>query len=636
MAVTALSLEQLRTAGLADIDPDIAALLGRELERQRAEIELIASENFTWPSVLEAVGSTPTNKYSEGYPGRRYYGGCEVVDEIEELAIDRAKALFGAEHANVQPHAGAQTNMAVYFSCLDPGDTILSLELSHGGHLTHGLKVNFSGRLYTIVHYGVSRESSLVDYDEVLQLAKAHRPKLIVCGGSAYPRAVEAERFREIADEVGAYLLCDMAHFAGLVAAGLHPNPVPHCDFVTSTAHKTLAGPRSGFILCREELAASVDRAVFPGMQGGPLNHVIAAKATCFAIAGSDAFRDYQQQVRANADAYAAELQAGGLDVLTGGTDTHLLLVDLRQTKWTGKDAEERLAEVAITVNRNTIPFDERPPTVASGLRAGTPAATMRGFDEDDFREVGRITCEALAADADLAALRERSLALCDARPLYPGFRGYTTYVSHLEVGHPLAQHKLGLLRDVNTSTADFRRLVNELTLLLTYEATKDLATEQVEISTPLESTSVPRISGKKVAVCPILRAGVGMLDGVLSLVSGARVGFIGMYRDEETLEPHEYYVKLPTDVAQRDVIVLDPMLATGNSTTAAIDVVKKAGATSIRLIAIIAAPEGIERVQAAHPDVHIVVAAIDRGLNERGFIVPGLGDAGDRLYGTQ
>jgi glycine hydroxymethyltransferase len=431
MIATALSLEQLRAAALADIDPDIARLLGRELERQRAEIELIASENFTWPSVLEAVGSTPTNKYSEGYPGRRYYGGCEVVDEIEQLAIDRAKALFGAEHANVQPHAGAQTNMAVYFACLDPGDTILSLELSHGGHLTHGLKVNFSGRLYTIVHYGVSRETSLVDYDEVLRLARTHRPKLIVCGGSAYPRAVEAERFREIADDVGAYLLCDMAHFAGLVAAGLHPNPVPHCDFVTSTAHKTLAGPRSGFVLCREEHADALDRAVFPGMQGGPMNHVIAAKATCFAIAASDAFRDYQRQVRANADAFAAELQAGGLDVPTGGTDTHLLLVDLRSIDWTGRDAEERLAEVAITVNRNTIPFDERPPTVASGLRAGTPAATMRGFDEDDFREVGRITCEALVDGADVDALRERSLALCDARPLYPGFRGYTSYVSH-------------------------------------------------------------------------------------------------------------------------------------------------------------------------------------------------------------
>jgi glycine hydroxymethyltransferase len=319
----------------------------------------------------------------------------------------------------------------VYSAVLEPGDTVMGLRLDHGGHLTHGLKVNFSGRLYTIVHYGVSRETSLVDYDAVLQLARTHRPKLIVCGGSAYPRAVEAERFREIADDVGAYLLCDMAHFAGLVAAGLHPNPVPHCDFVTSTAHKTLAGPRSGFVLCREEHADALDRAVFPGMQGGPMNHVIAAKATCFTIAGSDAFRDYQTQVRANADAFAAELQAGALDVLTGGTDTHLLLIDLRRAGWTGRDAEERLAEVAITVNRNTIPFDERPPTVASGLRAGTPAATMRGFDEDDFREVGRIACEALGEEADLASLRERSLALCDARPLYPGFRGYTSYVSH-------------------------------------------------------------------------------------------------------------------------------------------------------------------------------------------------------------
>src|SRR4029453_14556556 len=295
------------------------------------------------------------------------------------------------EHANVQPHAGAQTNMAVYFACLDPGDTILSLELSHGGHLTHGLKVNFSGRLYTIDHCGASRETSRVDYDEVLRLARTHRPKLIICGGSAYPRAVEAERFREIADEVGAYLLCDMAHFAGLVAAGLHPNPVPYCDFVTSTTHKTLAGPRSGFILCREEHATALDRAVFPGMQGGPLEHTIAAKATCFKIAASEAFRDYQTQVRRNADALAETLIEGGLDVLTGGTDTHLLQLDLRSTDWTGKDAEERLHEVKITVNRNTVPFDERPPTVASGFRNGLPAATKRGMDDDDFRQIGRI-----------------------------------------------------------------------------------------------------------------------------------------------------------------------------------------------------------------------------------------------------
>ncbi len=430
MAATALSLDQLRAAPLTDVDPEIADLLTRELERQRGEIELIASENFTWPAVLEAIGSTPTNKYSEGYPGRRYYGGCEVVDEIEQLAIDRAKSLFGADHANVQPHAGAQTNMAVYFACLDPGDTILSLELSHGGHLTHGLKVNFSGRLYTIVHYGVDRKTSLFDFDEILRLAKEHRPKLIVCGGSAYPRVVEADRFRAIADEVGAYLLCDMAHFAGLVAAGLHPSPVPHCDFVTSTTHKTLAGPRAGFVLCRAEHAQVLDRAVFPGMQGGPLNHTIAAKATCFAVAASDAFRDYQRQVRANADTLSSALQAGGLDVLTGGTDTHLLLVDLRQTDWTGKDAEERLAEVAITVNRNTIPFDERPPTVSSGLRVGTPATTMRGFGEADFREVGAIMCGALTHDVDLGELRARSRALCDANPLYPGFRGYTTYVA--------------------------------------------------------------------------------------------------------------------------------------------------------------------------------------------------------------
>ena len=430
MATTPITLEDLRTAGLADVDPEVAALLERELDRQRGEIELIASENFTWPAMLEAVGSIPTNKYSEGYPGRRYYGGCEVVDEIEQLAIDRAKALFGAEHANVQPHAGAQTNMAVYFAALDPGDTILSLELSHGGHLTHGLKVNFSGRLYRIVHYGVSRDTNLVDYDDVLALAKEHRPKLIVCGGSAYPRTVEAWRFREIADEVGALLLCDMAHFAGLVAAGLHPNPVEHCDFVTSTTHKTLAGPRSGFVLCREDHAQAVDRAVFPGMQGGPLNHVIAAKAACFRIAGSEPFREYQSAVRANADALAESLQEGGLDVLTGGTDTHVLLVDLRRTEWSGKDAEDRLAQVGITVNRNTVPFDERPPTVASGFRVGTPAMTMRGLDEEDFREVGGIMCDVLASDADVVALRARSAALVARRPLYPGMSAYPDFGS--------------------------------------------------------------------------------------------------------------------------------------------------------------------------------------------------------------
>ena len=432
MAVAQASLDQLRSAGLADVDPEVSALLGRELERQRGQIELIASENFTWPSVLEAVGSVPTNKYAEGYPGRRYYGGCEVVDEIEQLAIDRAKGLFGADHANVQPHAGAQANMAAYFALLQPGDTILSLRLDHGGHLTHGLKVNFSGRLYTIVHYGVSRETELVDYDEVLALAKEHRPKLIVCGGSAYPRTVDTAAFRRIADEVDALLMCDMAHFAGLVAAGLHPNPVEHCDVVTSTSHKTLAGPRAGFVLCRDAHAQAIDRAVFPGMQGGPLVHAIAAKAACFRIAATEAFRSYQEQVRANADALSDELISNGLNVVTGGTDTHLLQLDLRKSEWTGKDAEERLHEVKLTVNRNTVPFDERPPTIASGVRIGTPAATMRGFDEEDFREVGRIIAGALhhgtARDGELGDLADRALELCAKRPLYPGFRGYTAY----------------------------------------------------------------------------------------------------------------------------------------------------------------------------------------------------------------
>ena len=414
----------------SDTNPDteLFALIDREVERQTTGLQLIASENFTSPAVLRAVGSVLTNKYSEGYPGKRYYGGNAVVDDVESLAIARVKQLFGAEHANVQPHAGAQTNMAVYLAVLQPGDTILSLELSHGGHLTHGLKVNFSGRLYTIVHYGVSRETNMVDYDEVLALAKQHRPKLIVCGGSAYPRTVETDRFREIADEVGALLLCDMAHFAGLVAAGLHPNPVEHCDFVTSTTHKTLAGPRSGFVLCREEHAQSLDRAVFPGMQGGPLNHVIAAKAACFRIAASEPFRDYQRQIRANADALAAALEEGGLDVLTGGTDTHVLLVDLRRTAWSGKEADERLAKVAITVNRNTVPFDERPPTVASGFRVGTPAMTMRGLDEDDFREVAAIICGALVADADVAALAARSAELLERRPLYPGLPAFPSF----------------------------------------------------------------------------------------------------------------------------------------------------------------------------------------------------------------
>jgi glycine hydroxymethyltransferase len=419
-------LTSFQVAGLAETDPAIAGLIDRELGRQRTQLELIASENFTWPAVLEAVGSVLTNKYAEGYPGKRYYGGCEWVDEVEQLAIDRAKALFGADHANVQPHAGGPANQAAYYALVNPGDSVLGLRLDHGGHLTHGLKVNFSGRLYDIHSYGVRRDDSRIDFDEVRKLAKEHRPKLIIAGASAYPRVIDAAKFREIADEVGALLMVDMAHFAGLVAAGLHPNPVEHADVVTSTTHKTLAGPRSGMILCREQHAKAIDKAVFPGLQGGPLCHVVAAKAVCFKLAGSDAFKAYQRQIVANAKALAATLMDGGLDLLTGGTDVHLLQLDLRRTQWSGKDAEERLDEVAITVNRNTVPFDERPPTIASGVRIGTPAVTMRGLTEEDMREVGAIMLETLDPAADLARLRARTLELLASRPLYPAFlHGY-------------------------------------------------------------------------------------------------------------------------------------------------------------------------------------------------------------------
>jgi glycine hydroxymethyltransferase len=421
LATTEPTLQALRSLGLADVDPEIAALCDAELARQRDQLELIASENFTWPSVLEAVGSVLTNKYAEGQPGRRYYGGCEVVDEVENLAIERAKSLFGADHANVQPHSGASANMAAYYAVLDPGDSVLGMRLDHGGHLTHGLKVNFSGRYYDFVGYGVERESGLIDFAEVERLAHEHRPKLIVAGGSAYPRELDARRFRAIADAVGALLMVDMAHFSGLVAAGEHQNPVESAHLVTSTTHKTLAGPRAGFVLCTAELATKVDRAVFPGLQGGPLCHATAAKAVCFKIATTEAFRSYQRQVIANARALAEAIISRGEQVLTGGTDTHLVQLDLRRSTFTGKDAEDRLHSIGITANRNTVPYDERPPTVASGVRLGTPAATMRGLDAADFAEVGSVIAGAVRSDADLDALRGRIDAVLERRPLYEG-----------------------------------------------------------------------------------------------------------------------------------------------------------------------------------------------------------------------
>jgi glycine hydroxymethyltransferase len=414
--------DDYEVAPLAEIDPEISRVLGRELERQRDTLEMIASENFVPQAILEAVGSVLTNKYAEGYPGKRYYGGCEEVDVAERLAIERTKALFGGDHVNVQPHAGAPANNTAYMALMEPGDTFLGLDLSHGGHLTHGMKINVSGKLYNPVAYHVRREDYLVDMEEVEQLAHEHRPKLIIAGWSAYPRQLDFAAFREIADEVGAKLVVDMAHFAGLVAAGEHPNPVEYADVTTTTVHKTLCGPRSGMIICREEHAKKIDSSMFPGQQGGPLMHVIAAKAVAMRIARTENFRGLQRQTIANARALAAELQAGGIEVLTGGTDVHLLLVDLTPTGLDGQTAEERLEEVGITVNRNAIPFDERPPMNPSGLRIGTPALSTRGMVEEDVREIARIIVAALGDDfeSEREALLERSRALMEKHPLYP------------------------------------------------------------------------------------------------------------------------------------------------------------------------------------------------------------------------
>ena len=416
------------TTPLAEADPEVAAAIDEELKRQQGTLEMIASENFAPTAVMEAQGSVLTNKYAEGYPGKRYYGGCENVDVIEQLAIDRVKALFGAEFANVQPHSGAQANAAAMFALLEPGDTILGLSLAHGGHLTHGMKINFSGRLYKVVPYEVSRKDFLIDMAEVERLALEHKPKLIVAGWSAYSRQLDFAEFRRIADLVGAYLMVDMAHFAGLVAAGLHPNPVPHADIVTTTTHKTLGGPRGGVILTnRADIAKKVNSSVFPGQQGGPLEHVIAAKAVAFKFAAEPAFRDRQERTLQGARIIAERLleddvAASGVSVVNGGTDVHLVLVDLRNSELDGQQGEDRLHRIGITVNRNAVPFDPRPPMVSSGLRVGTPALATRGFGETEFREVADIIATALKAgfnDEVAEDLRARVAVLADKHPLY-------------------------------------------------------------------------------------------------------------------------------------------------------------------------------------------------------------------------
>ena len=412
---------------LAEVDPEIATIVADEERRQNEGIELIASENFTSRAVMEAAGSALTNKYAEGYPGRRYYGGCEVVDRAESLAIERARELFGAEHANVQPHSGTSANMAVYFALLRPGDTLLGMDLSCGGHLTHGHRLSYSGRDFRVVAYGVDRESERIDYDEVERLALAEKPKLIIAGASAYSRTIDFARFRAIADEAGAMLMADMAHIAGLVAAGLHPSPVPHCHVVTTTTHKTLRGPRGGLILCRSELAKEIDRAVFPGIQGGPLMHIIAAKAVALREAQSAGFRDYQARVVANTGRLAAAFAEQGFRIVSGGTDNHVFLLDVTPRGLTGKVAEKALDRAAITVNKNTIPFDTQPPLVASGIRIGTAAVSTRGMGEAEMDAIAALATEVLAApedDAVAASVRERVHALTRRFPLYDSATG--------------------------------------------------------------------------------------------------------------------------------------------------------------------------------------------------------------------
>jgi glycine hydroxymethyltransferase len=408
---------------LLDVDPEIAAAIDNEVRRQHEGLELIASENFVSEAVLEAMGSVFTNKYAEGYPGKRYYGGCEYADIVENLARDRAKKLFGAEYANVQPHAGSQANMEAYSAVIQPGDTVLGLNLAHGGHLTHGHHLNFSGKTYKIVPYGVTKETETIDYDDLEKLAEKEHPKLIIGGGSAYPRIIDFARMRKIADKVSALFLVDMAHFAGLVAGGAHPSPVPHAHIVTSTTHKTLRGPRAGMILAKQEFGAAIDKVVFPGMQGGPLVHIIAAKAVCFLEAIQPSFRDYARQVVANAKALAETLAAEGFRIISGGTDTHLMLVDVFAKGMLGSEAEKALGDAGITVNKNAIPFDTNPPLKPSGIRIGTPALTTRGMKEAEMKQVGRWISEALQHRTDAAVLgkiRKQVLGLADAFPLYP------------------------------------------------------------------------------------------------------------------------------------------------------------------------------------------------------------------------
>ena len=429
--------DRLVTTGLSEVDPEIAGLLGQELERQRGQIELIASENFTWPSVLEAVGSVPTNKYAEGYPGKRYYGGCEFADHVEQLAIDRAKELFGAEHANVQSHSGTQANVSVYMSALKPGDTVLGMNLSHGGHLTHGHPLNFSGRMYKFVAYGVRQDTEQIDYDEIEKLAREHQPKMIVAGASAYSRTIDFERIAKAAKAIGALFFVDMAHIAGLVAAGVHPSPVPYADYVSTTTHKTLRGPRGGLVLCKSALAKELDKLTFPGIQGGPLVHTIAAKAVCLKEAMEPAFKEYQRQVVKNAKALAAAVAKQGYRIVAGGTDNHLFLIELHSRGVTGSDAEKALDRAGITVNKNAIPFDPLPPMKAGGIRLGSPSVTTRGMKEPEMELIGGWIADVLTSIGNAEAeqrVRKQVAELAGRFPIYEARTKAVRQAEHAQV----------------------------------------------------------------------------------------------------------------------------------------------------------------------------------------------------------
>ena len=620
-------------------DTQLFESVERELNRQRNNIELIASENFVSEEVLQLAGSVLTNKYAEGYPAKRYYGGCQFVDEVEELARQRICEIYGAEHANVQPHSGAQANTAVYLALLQHGDKVLGMSLADGGHLTHGHPLNFSGINYEFYSYGVSKETETIDYEAYKKQVEEIKPKLVVAGASAYSRTIDFEFMAKVAHDNGALFMVDMAHIAGLVAAGVHPSPFPYADIVTTTTHKTLRGPRGGVIMCKKEFAADIDRAVFPGMQGGPLMHIIAAKAQCFYEVQQPEFKDYAKQIIKNAKAMEKVFKEEGFRLVAGGTDNHLLLVDVKASCGiSGKKAQRLLDEINITANKNAIPFDTEKPFKASGIRIGTPAMTTKGFKEEDFEEVARIIAYRLKneeTDEIKEECLKRVAKLTEKVTMYSNIKYiYEANMSVTILDHALIQHKLTIMRDKNTSTYIFKQNLDEIAKLMAFEVTRNVSLKDKAIETPVCSM-VGKEMDQQIILAPILRAGIGLVDGFRDIIPTAKVGHIGMERDEETLIPREYYAKFPKGLEDALVIVLDPMLATGGSANMAIENIKQRGARKIKLVCLVGAPEGVKAIQEVHPDVDITLAALDEKLNEHGYIVPGLGDAGDRLFGT-